>query len=92
MWLPAMTDALITGRIDVAMTCGLIPAPAGIANEVCRPAGTPSPATSATTSSISPSVSAGLRERVTAQVLPGRLDGHNLICRPKALPVPAIRV
>jgi DNA-binding transcriptional LysR family regulator len=34
MWLPAMTDALIAGRIDVAMTCGLIPAPEGIANEV----------------------------------------------------------
>jgi DNA-binding transcriptional LysR family regulator len=34
MWLPAMTDALIAGRIDVAITCGLIPAPEGIANEV----------------------------------------------------------
>lgn len=34
MWLPAMTDALISGRIDVAITCGLIPAPEGIANEV----------------------------------------------------------
>jgi DNA-binding transcriptional LysR family regulator len=34
MWLPAMTGALISGRIDVAMTCGLIPAPEGIANEV----------------------------------------------------------
>jgi DNA-binding transcriptional LysR family regulator len=34
MWLPAMTDALISGSIDVAITCGLIPAPEGIANEV----------------------------------------------------------
>jgi len=34
MWLPVMTDALISGRIDVAMTCGMIPAPEGIANEV----------------------------------------------------------
>ena len=34
MWLPAMTDALISGRIDVAITCGLIPAPEEIANEV----------------------------------------------------------
>jgi DNA-binding transcriptional LysR family regulator len=34
MWLPAMTDALTVGRIDVAITCGLIPAPEGIANEV----------------------------------------------------------
>ena len=34
MWLPAMTDALISGRIDVAITCGLIPDPEGIANEV----------------------------------------------------------
>jgi DNA-binding transcriptional LysR family regulator len=34
MWLPAMTDALTSGRIDVAITCGLIPAPEGIANEV----------------------------------------------------------
>jgi len=34
MWLPAMTDALICGRIDVAITCGLIPVPDGIANEV----------------------------------------------------------
>jgi hypothetical protein len=29
-----MTDALISGRIDVAITCGLIPAPEGVANEV----------------------------------------------------------
>jgi DNA-binding transcriptional LysR family regulator len=34
MWLPAMTEALIGGRIDVAITCGLIPVPAGMANEV----------------------------------------------------------
>ena len=34
MWLPAMTDGLISGRIDVAITCGLIPAPEGVANEV----------------------------------------------------------
>ena len=34
MWLPAMSDALISGRIDVAITCGLIPVPDGIANEV----------------------------------------------------------
>ena len=34
MWLPALADGLISGRIDVAITCGLIPAPEGIANEV----------------------------------------------------------
>ena len=34
MWLPAMTDALVSGRIDVAVTCGLIPSPEGIANEM----------------------------------------------------------
>ncbi len=34
MWLPAMTEALVSGRIDVAITCGLIPVPEGIANEV----------------------------------------------------------
>jgi DNA-binding transcriptional LysR family regulator len=34
MWLPSLTDALISGRIDVAITCGLIPAPEGTANEV----------------------------------------------------------
>ena len=34
MWLPALADALIAGRIDVAITCGLIPAPKGVANEV----------------------------------------------------------
>jgi DNA-binding transcriptional LysR family regulator len=34
MWLPALADALISGRIDVAISCGLIPALDGIANEV----------------------------------------------------------
>ena len=34
MWLPGMTDALVRDRIDVAITCGLIPAPDGTANEV----------------------------------------------------------
>ena len=34
MWLPAMTDGLISGRIDVAITCGVIPAAEGVANEV----------------------------------------------------------
>jgi DNA-binding transcriptional LysR family regulator len=34
MWLPGLTDALISGHIDVAITCGLIPAPEGVANEV----------------------------------------------------------
>ena len=34
MWLPGMTDALVGNRIDVAITCGLIPAPDGTANEV----------------------------------------------------------
>jgi DNA-binding transcriptional LysR family regulator len=34
MWLPGLTDALVSGRIDVAVTCGLIPAPEGTANEV----------------------------------------------------------
>jgi DNA-binding transcriptional LysR family regulator len=34
MWLPSLTDALIDDRLDVAITCGLIPAPAGTANEV----------------------------------------------------------
>jgi len=34
MWLPALTEALVSGRIDVAITCGLIPAAEGIANEV----------------------------------------------------------
>jgi DNA-binding transcriptional LysR family regulator len=34
MWLPALADALISDRIDVTITCGLIPAPDGIASEV----------------------------------------------------------
>ena len=34
MWLPVLTEALVSGRIDVAITCGLIPAPDGVANEV----------------------------------------------------------
>ena len=34
MWLPSLTAALISGGIDVAITCGLIPASAGTANEV----------------------------------------------------------
>jgi DNA-binding transcriptional LysR family regulator len=34
MWLPSLTDALICGRIDMAITCGLIPAPEGTVNEV----------------------------------------------------------
>jgi DNA-binding transcriptional LysR family regulator len=34
MWLPALADALIGGRVDVTITCGLIPAPEGIASEV----------------------------------------------------------
>jgi DNA-binding transcriptional LysR family regulator len=34
MWLPSLTDALLAGRIDVAITCGLLPAPEGTANEV----------------------------------------------------------
>lgn len=34
MWLPALADALIGGRVDVTITCGLIPTPEGIASEV----------------------------------------------------------
>ena len=34
MWLPALADALTSGYIDVAITCGLIPAAEGIGNEV----------------------------------------------------------
>jgi DNA-binding transcriptional LysR family regulator len=34
MWLPRLTEALLSGGIDVAITCGLIPAPEGTANEV----------------------------------------------------------
>jgi DNA-binding transcriptional LysR family regulator len=34
MWLPGLADGLVSGRVDVAITCGLIPAPDGTANEV----------------------------------------------------------
>lgn len=34
MWLPKLLDAVEGGGIDVALTCGLLPEPAGIASEV----------------------------------------------------------
>ncbi|HEV2256272.1 MAG TPA: LysR family transcriptional regulator [Streptosporangiaceae bacterium] len=34
MWLPNLLDAVVTGAIDVALTCGLVPEPAGVASEV----------------------------------------------------------
>jgi DNA-binding transcriptional LysR family regulator len=34
MWLPKLLDAVATGGIDVALTCGPLPGPAGIATEV----------------------------------------------------------
>ena len=34
MWLPALAEALIGGRVDVTITCGLISTPEGIASEV----------------------------------------------------------
>jgi len=34
MWLPSLADALRNGDIDVAITCGLIPDPAGVATEI----------------------------------------------------------
>ena len=34
MWLPRLTEELVSGGIDVAITCGLIPAPEGTANEL----------------------------------------------------------
>jgi DNA-binding transcriptional LysR family regulator len=34
MWLPELLDAVATGAIDVALTCGPVPEPAGIATEV----------------------------------------------------------
>jgi DNA-binding transcriptional LysR family regulator len=34
MWLPKLLDAVATGDIDVALTCGPVPEPAGIATEV----------------------------------------------------------
>ena len=34
MWLPELLDAVATGDIDVALTCGPVPEPAGTATEV----------------------------------------------------------
>jgi len=34
LWLPGLTGALLSDQVDVAITCGLIPAPEGTANEV----------------------------------------------------------
>src|SRR6266487_1199272 len=34
MWLPNLVDAVVTGDIDVALTCGPVPEPARIATEV----------------------------------------------------------
>jgi len=34
MWLPNLVDAVASGGIDVALTCGLVPEPVGIATEV----------------------------------------------------------
>ncbi len=34
MWLPKLLDAIASGEIDVALTCGPVPEPAGIATEV----------------------------------------------------------
>jgi DNA-binding transcriptional LysR family regulator len=34
MWLPNLLDAVVSGDIDVALTCGPVPEPAGIATEV----------------------------------------------------------
>jgi DNA-binding transcriptional LysR family regulator len=34
MWLPDLLDAVVTGAIDVALTCGPVPEPAGVATEV----------------------------------------------------------
>jgi DNA-binding transcriptional LysR family regulator len=34
MWLPTLLDAVVTGAIDVALTCGPVPEPAGIATEL----------------------------------------------------------
>jgi len=34
MWLPNLLDAVVAGDIDVALTCGPVPEPAGIATEV----------------------------------------------------------
>jgi DNA-binding transcriptional LysR family regulator len=34
MWLPDLLDAVVSGDIDVALTCGAVPEPAGVATEV----------------------------------------------------------
>lgn len=34
MWLPALTGAVVDGAVDVAITCGTIPEPAGMVGEV----------------------------------------------------------
>lgn len=34
LWLASLTDALAAGDVDVVITCGLLPAPAGVATEV----------------------------------------------------------
>jgi DNA-binding transcriptional LysR family regulator len=34
MWLPNLLEAVITGDIDVALTCGVVPEPVGVASEV----------------------------------------------------------
>jgi DNA-binding transcriptional LysR family regulator len=34
MWLPALSRAVAAGDVDVAITCGIIPEPAGVVGEV----------------------------------------------------------
>jgi DNA-binding transcriptional LysR family regulator len=34
MWLPILTNAVLNGDVDVALTCGQIPEPAGVVGEV----------------------------------------------------------
>jgi len=34
MWLPVLTSAVADGTVDVAITCGIIPEPAGVVGEV----------------------------------------------------------
>jgi DNA-binding transcriptional LysR family regulator len=34
MWLPVLTSAVVSGEVDVAITCGLIPEPDGVVSEV----------------------------------------------------------
>ena len=34
MWLPALSRAVAAGDIDVAITCGIIPEPAGVVGEI----------------------------------------------------------